>query len=40
MQADTLAGLLRHLEMTPTIVTGGSGGARVSLLAVARHPTV
>jgi pimeloyl-ACP methyl ester carboxylesterase len=40
MQADTLAGLLRHLEMTQAIVTGGSGGARVSLLTVARRPDV
>ena len=30
MQADTLAGLLRHLELDPTIIFGGSGGARVS----------
>ncbi len=37
MQADALAGLLGHLDMTPAVITGGSGGARVSLLAAARH---
>ena len=37
MQADALAGLLEHLEMTPAVIIGGSGGARVSLLAAA-HP--
>jgi pimeloyl-ACP methyl ester carboxylesterase len=40
MQADTLAGLLRQLEMTPAVITGGSGGARVALLTVGRHPDV
>ena len=38
MQADALAGLLTHLDLTPAIIAGGSGGARVSLLTVARHP--
>jgi pimeloyl-ACP methyl ester carboxylesterase len=38
MQADALAALLSHLEMTPTIIFGGSGGARVSLLTAVRHP--
>jgi pimeloyl-ACP methyl ester carboxylesterase len=38
MQADALAGLLDHLGVGPTIIMGGSGGARVSLLAAARHP--
>ncbi|HEX4175099.1 MAG TPA: alpha/beta hydrolase [Acidimicrobiales bacterium] len=37
MQADALVGLLEHLDMTPTVIIGGSGGARVSLLAAA-HP--
>lgn len=37
MQADALVGLLRLLEMTPAVIAGGSGGARVSLLAAARH---
>jgi pimeloyl-ACP methyl ester carboxylesterase len=38
MQGDALAGLLGHLGMTPAVIIGGSGGARVSLLAAARHP--
>jgi pimeloyl-ACP methyl ester carboxylesterase len=40
MQADTLAGLLSRLDMTPAVVSGGSGGSRVSMLTVARHPEV
>ena len=40
MQADTLAALLRHLELAPAVISGGSGGARVSLLTAARHPDV
>ena len=40
MQADALAGLLSHLEMSPAVIAGGSGGARVSLLAASRHPEV
>lgn len=40
MQADALAGLLRELGMAPAVVAGGSGGARVSMLAAARHPDV
>jgi pimeloyl-ACP methyl ester carboxylesterase len=40
MQADHLAGLLRALELTPAIIAGGSGGARVSLLTAARHSDV
>jgi pimeloyl-ACP methyl ester carboxylesterase len=40
MQADTLAALLRHLDFGPTIITGGSGGARVSLLTAARNPDI
>jgi pimeloyl-ACP methyl ester carboxylesterase len=40
MQADVLAGLLRHLDLGPTIIFGGSGGSRVSLLTGARHPDV
>ncbi|HVT64551.1 MAG TPA: alpha/beta hydrolase [Mycobacteriales bacterium] len=38
MQADVLVGLLEQLDMTPAVIMGGSGGARVSLLAAARHP--
>jgi pimeloyl-ACP methyl ester carboxylesterase len=40
VQADALAGLLRHLDLAPAVVVGGSGGARVSLLTVANHPDV
>jgi pimeloyl-ACP methyl ester carboxylesterase len=40
MQADYLAALLQHLDMAPAVVMGGSGGARVSLLAVANHPEI
>jgi pimeloyl-ACP methyl ester carboxylesterase len=40
MQADLLAGLLVALDLPPAICSGGSGGARVSLLAAARHPAV
>jgi pimeloyl-ACP methyl ester carboxylesterase len=40
MQADALAGLLTHLDMTPAVIAGGSGGSRVSVLTVARHPEV
>ena len=29
MQADVLAGLLRQRDMTPAVIAGGSGGARV-----------
>jgi pimeloyl-ACP methyl ester carboxylesterase len=36
MQADALVGLLEHLDMTPAVIIGGSGGARVSLLAAAQ----
>src|SRR5690606_21672045 len=38
MQAAALAGLLRHLDVGKTVMIGGSGGARVSLLAAARNP--
>jgi pimeloyl-ACP methyl ester carboxylesterase len=40
MQADALAGLVRHLDLGPTVIAGGSGGSRVSLLAASRHPDV
>jgi pimeloyl-ACP methyl ester carboxylesterase len=40
MQADTLAGLLRELDLTPAVIAGGSGGSRVSLLTAARHRDV
>jgi pimeloyl-ACP methyl ester carboxylesterase len=38
MQADALAALLEHLGMTPAVIAGGSGGARVSLLTASCHP--
>jgi pimeloyl-ACP methyl ester carboxylesterase len=38
MQADTLAALIAHLGLGPTVIIGGSGGARVSMLTAARHP--
>src|SRR4051812_44525810 len=38
MQADPLAALLRHLDFGPTVIVGGSGGARISLLTAARNP--
>jgi pimeloyl-ACP methyl ester carboxylesterase len=40
MQADVLAGLLRHLDLAPAVIAGGSGGSRISLLTAARHPDV
>ena len=40
MQADVLAGLVDHLGLGPAVLAGGSGGARVSLLAAARRPDV
>jgi pimeloyl-ACP methyl ester carboxylesterase len=40
IQADSLAQLVRDLDLGPTVMVGGSGGARISLLAAARHPEV
>lgn len=40
MQADCLADLLRSLDFGPTVMAGGSAGARISLLTAARHPDV
>ena len=40
VQADALGMLLRHLDLGPTVIAGGSGGSRVSLLAAARNPDV
>jgi len=40
MQADVLAGLITQLGLGPTVIAGGSGGARVSLLTAARHPEI
>lgn len=38
LQARVLGGLLRRLDLGPTVIVGGSGGARVSLLTAARNP--
>jgi pimeloyl-ACP methyl ester carboxylesterase len=40
VQAEALGDLVRHLDVGPTVIVGGSGGARVSLLAAARNPDV
>lgn len=40
MQAEALAGLIRALDLGPTVIAGGSGGSRVSLLAAARDPDI
>jgi pimeloyl-ACP methyl ester carboxylesterase len=40
VQAEALAGLIRHLDLGPTVIAGGSGGARVSLLTAARNPDI
>lgn len=40
MQADALAGLIRKLDLGPTVIAGGSGGSRVSMLAAARDPEI
>lgn len=40
MHADTLAALLRALDLAPAVISGGSGGSRVSLLTALRHPDV
>ena len=37
-QAEKLAGLIRHLDLGPAVIAGGSGGARVSMLAASRNP--
>lgn len=38
--ADDLAYLLRALDLAPAVVTGGSAGARLSLVTALRHPEV
>lgn len=40
LNADTLAGLLKELDLAPALVIGGSAGSRVSLLTAIRHPEV
>src|SRR5215510_6933403 len=38
MNADALYGLLKALDFGPTLLVGGSAGARVSLMNAIRHP--
>ncbi len=38
--ADALGGLLKALDFPPTLLIGGSGGARDTLLTAIRHPEV
>jgi pimeloyl-ACP methyl ester carboxylesterase len=40
LNADTLAGLVRALELEPALLIGGSAGSRVSLLTALRDPGV
>jgi pimeloyl-ACP methyl ester carboxylesterase len=40
MQAEALSGLIRALGLGPTVIAGGSGGSRVSMLAAARDPDI
>jgi pimeloyl-ACP methyl ester carboxylesterase len=40
VQADALVGLLRALDLGPVTLTGGSGGARVVMIAAARNPAL
>jgi 2-hydroxy-6-oxonona-2,4-dienedioate hydrolase len=40
MRADTLAALLKELDLAPAVIAGGSGGARESMLTVILHPEV
>ncbi len=39
-QAEMLVGLIRALDLGPTVIAGGSGGARVSMLAASRNPDI
>lgn len=40
LDADTLAALLKQLDFPPSLLVGGSGGARQTLLCGLRHPEV
>jgi 2-hydroxy-6-oxonona-2,4-dienedioate hydrolase len=40
LQGRTLIGLIRALELGPTVIAGGSAGSRVSLIAASRAPEV
>ena len=39
-QAEVLSGLIRKLDLGPAVMAGGSGGARVSMLAASRDPEI
>jgi len=39
-QAQVLSALIRKLDLGPAVIAGGSGGARVSMLAAARDPEI
>lgn len=40
MYADDLAALLKHLDLAPAVIAGGSAGSRVSALVAISHPEV
>ncbi len=40
LHADTLACLIEALELGPTTIIGGSGGARCALITAIRHPEI
>jgi len=40
MAADYMAGLIKALDLGPTLIAGGSAGSRVSVLCASRHPEV
>jgi len=40
LHADDLAGVIGALDLAPTIVVGSSGGARVALDLIRRHPSL
>jgi pimeloyl-ACP methyl ester carboxylesterase len=40
VQSEALGGLIRALDLGPTVIAGGSGGARVSMLTAARYPGI
>lgn len=40
MNAEVLAGLVRHVDRGPALIVGGSAGSRVSILAASRHPEI
>ncbi len=40
MYADTLQQLIKHLRWGPTVIAGGSGGARVSIITAIDYPEI